>query len=229
MYACLFSFFHTRCIKWHYGFDVHDRPHFFTNFPTVRSILNFHSPFILFSGIPMHYTQTWSIHTVFPKIISLILLLHYARTTLLNKPLPGSSMSGCFSGIHHLFTVVVLTKRNIPHIFPIRSWTRVWSVCIFLKKFLSMAFTSYYWPQPTVFREACSEYPEADLRPRTVPCTAYNFEHWKGRTHPWHRRMLFTRNHLLHPVVPTPRGTQFLRWRQSTWSVQEHDLGELVL
>jgi len=69
----------------------------------------------------------------------------------------------------------------------------------------------------------------ADLRPRTVPCTAYNFEHWKGRTHPWHRRTLFTRNHLLHPVVPTPRGTQFLTWSQSTWSVREHDLGGLVL
>jgi hypothetical protein len=99
-------------------------------------VLRMHQcPFILFFGIRMHYTRTWSIHIVFPKIISLILPLHCARTTSLDKPLPGSTVSGCFSGIHHLLTAVVLTKRNIPLIFRIRSWTRVWSVCIFLKSF----------------------------------------------------------------------------------------------
>jgi hypothetical protein len=108
-----------------------------------------------------------------------------------------------FPGIHHLLTVVVLTKRNILHIFPIRYWTRVWSVCIFLKFFSSMAFTSYYWHQPTVFGAVCSEYPEADLwliwglaQYHLMPITSSI-----GKTHPWLRRMLFTRNH------PTPRGT----------------------
>jgi hypothetical protein len=34
----------------------------------------------------------------------------------------------------------------------------------FFKFFPSMAFTSYYWPQPTVFRAVYSEYSETNLR-----------------------------------------------------------------
>lgn len=158
---------------------------------------------------------------------------YFPSSTVRGHGLSGSSVTGFFPGIHHLLTAVVLTKCNILHIFPIRSGKRFWSVCIFLKVFSFNSFyflllTSTYWFWGSVFWVSCG-WVVADLRPRTVPCTVYNFEHWKGRTHPWHRRMLFTRNQILHPVVPTPRGTEFLRWSQSTWSVREHDLGGLVL
>jgi hypothetical protein len=216
-----------------FGLDFHDRPHFFANFSTVRCIFDFHSPLQFLLLCNLHYPQTWwCVHTVFLKTIFLIFSY---RPTPCEDDSPQQAIARYqrvrfFAGIYHLLTTVVLTKRDILHIFPIRSWKRVWSVCISFKFFSSMAFTSYYWPQPTVFGAVCSEYLEANLRLiwGLAQCHLIPITSSIGKTHPWLRRMLFTRNHLLHQVVPTPRGTQFLRWSQSTWSVWEHDLGGLV-
>jgi hypothetical protein len=79
---------------------VHDRPHFLANFSTVRSILDFHSPFILFFLYNTRALHPNLMHSYcfpknnFPHFTPTD--LHCAKTTLLNKPLPSTSVLGSF-------------------------------------------------------------------------------------------------------------------------------------
>jgi hypothetical protein len=110
---------------------VHDNPHFLANFSTVRSILDFHSPFqflffYFFCVIPVHYITPepndafiLSSQKQFPSFYSY-------RSTPCDDDSPQQAIARYqrvkfFPGIRHLLMAVVLTKRNILHIFPIRS------------------------------------------------------------------------------------------------------------
>jgi len=103
-----------------FGLDFHDRPHFFANFSTVdQSLISIAHCNFCCCVIPVHITPEpddafiLSSQKQFPSFSHTD--LHCARMILLNQRVRF------FAGIYHLLTAVVLTKRDILHIFPIRS------------------------------------------------------------------------------------------------------------